>query len=68
MQNFQRDGMMQTMVPKGRANYEPNSLDHAGEDAGPRGSDQGFASIAQFAEPAQEKRRVRAETFADHFS
>ncbi len=24
--NFQRDGMMQTMVPKGRANYEPNSL------------------------------------------
>jgi catalase len=23
--NFQRDGMMQTKVPKGRANYEPNS-------------------------------------------
>ncbi len=25
--NFQRDGMMQTLVPTGRANYEPNSLD-----------------------------------------
>src|SRR3546814_3525029 len=29
--NFQRDGMMQTLVPTGRANYEPNSLVEAGE-------------------------------------
>ena len=29
-QNFQRDGMMQTQVFKGRANYEPNSLAEAG--------------------------------------
>jgi catalase len=28
--NFQRDGMMQMQVPKGRANYEPNSLNEAG--------------------------------------
>ena len=68
MHNFQRDGLMQVMVPKGRANYEPNSLDAAGEDAGPRAVDQGFASVARFAEPASEKRRVRAESFADHFS
>jgi catalase len=32
--NFQRDGMMQTQVFKGRANYEPNSLNMVGEEAG----------------------------------
>ncbi|WP_137111216.1 catalase [Rhodobacter sp. SY28-1] len=68
MHNFQRDGMMQTMVPQGRANYEPNSLSEAGEDGGPRASDQGFVSVARFEEPAAEKRRVRSESFADHFS
>ena len=68
MHNFQRDGMMQTMVPQGRANYEPNSLAEAGEDGGPRAADQGFVSVARFAEPAAEKRRVRADSFADHFS
>ena len=68
MHNFQRDGLMQTQVPKGRANYEPNGLDEVGEEAGPRASDQGFQSVARFAEPAEGKRRIRAETFADHFS
>ena len=68
MHNFQRDGMMQVAVPKGRANYEPNSLDVAGEDPGPRATDQGFRSVARFAEPTEAKQRVRAETFADHFS
>lgn len=68
MHNFQRDGLMQTHVPKGRANYEPNSLDVAGEDPGPRASDQGFVSVARFEEAATEKRRVRSESFADHFS
>lgn len=68
MHNFQRDGLMQTQVPKGRANYEPNGLDEVGEEAGPRASEQGFQSVARFAEPAEEKRRIRAETFADHFS
>ena len=29
MMNFQRDGQMQMNVPKGRANYEPNSLGYA---------------------------------------
>jgi catalase len=68
MHNFQRDGMMQTHVHIGRANYEPNSLAQAGEHGGPRASDQGFVSVARFDEPAAEKRRVRAESFADHFS
>ena len=68
MHNFQRDGMMQTMVPKGRANYEPNSLAQAGEDGGPRASDQGFTTLSQLADPAAGKQRLRAESFADHFS
>ncbi len=64
--NMTRDGMMQVHVPKGRATYEPNSLAEAGEDAGPRASARGFATAEQ---PAQgNKLRIRAETFADHFS
>jgi catalase len=68
--NFQRDGLMQTMVPKGRANYEPNSLAEFGEDGGPRESDQGFQTLARNDErnDASEKLRIRSETFADHYS
>jgi catalase len=70
-QNFQRDGMMQTLVPTGRANYEPNSLAEAGEDAGPRAvPDTGFTSFRgndERNDPSQ-KLRVRAEAFADHYS
>ncbi|WP_293884073.1 catalase [Sphingomonas sp.] len=69
--NFQRDGMMQTMVPKGRANYEPNSLGEAGEDGGPREAPQtGFTTVPTNDErndPTQ-KLRVRSELFADHYS
>lgn len=71
MHNFQRDGMMQMAVPKGRANYEPNSLDQAGEDPGPRASEQGFATVRSMTElgnTPDEKLRVRSETFADHYS
>ena len=68
--NFERDGLMQTMVPKGRANYEPNSLAENGEDGGPRESEQGFETLATNAENnnGNEKLRIRAETFADHYS
>ncbi|BBD03336.1 MULTISPECIES: catalase [Sphingobium] len=69
--NFQRDGKMQTMVPKGRANYEPNSLAAHGEEGGPRESpDVGFvtANAATGAEESGDKLRVRAEAFADHYS
>lgn len=66
-QNFQRDGQMQTIVPTGRANYEPNSLAEAGEEAGPRADAKG--GFTSFREPVEgEKVRLRAETFADHYS
>lgn len=66
-QNFQRDGHMQMAVPKGRANYEPNSLAQAGEDGGPREDPKGGFRTA--AVPVEgEKVRLRAETFADHYS
>lgn len=66
-QNLQRDGLMQTQVFTGRANYEPNSLADAGEDGGPREDPVGgFKSFAQSVEQA--KVRLRAETFADHYT
>ena len=69
--NFQRDGMMQTEVPKGRANYEPNSLDKAGEESGPRECPvTGFSSFRGRAEEEEQgdKLRIRPESFADHYS
>ena len=68
--NFQRDGMMQTQIPRGRANYEPNSLDKAGESMGPRASQAGFATYEDNAagNTPEEKVRVRPESFSDHFS
>jgi catalase len=66
-QNLQRDGHMQTQVPKGRANYEPNSLAAAGEEGGPREDPVG--GFKSFRQPLGEtKVRLRAETFADHYS
>ena len=69
--NFQRDGKMQTQVPKGRANYEPNSLAEHGEDGGPRESAaRGFATVNAATGPDEQgdKLRIRAELFADHYS
>ncbi|MCW1933672.1 catalase [Pararhodobacter zhoushanensis] len=61
--HFQQDGHMAMHNPKGRANYEPNSWAQGGPRADP---DAGFRSLA---EPmAGDKRRVRAEDFADHYS
>jgi catalase len=66
-QNFQRDGHMQMAVPKGRANYEPNSLAEAGEAGGPREDPKGGFRTAAI--PVEgEKVRLRAESFADHYS
>ncbi|TPN86542.1 catalase [Mesorhizobium sp. CU2] len=60
--HFQQDGHMAMRNPAGRANYEPNSW---GE--GPRESPKrGFRSFAD-AEEGQ-KVRLRAESFADHYS
>ncbi|WP_340644092.1 catalase [Phenylobacterium sp.] len=66
-QNFQRDGHMQTQVPVGRANYEPNSLADAGEPGGPREDPKGGFRTAAAADSGP-KARLRAETFADHYS
>jgi catalase len=61
--NFQRDGHMQMLVPKGRVNYEPNSLD----PAGPRETRaRGFTSFPS--EETGAKRRIRPESFADHYT
>jgi catalase len=44
--NFQRDGHMQTVVPTGRANYEPNSIGDNATEVGPRESPQhGFVTV-----------------------
>ncbi|WP_245951958.1 catalase [Mesorhizobium loti] len=60
--HFQQDGHMAMRSPVGRVNYQPNSF---GE--GPRESpERGFRS---FAEPEEgPKQRIRAESFADHYS
>ena len=71
MHNFQRDGMMQTQVPKGRANYEPNSLAEAGEAPGPRPREAGFVttpSMTELGNAPDEKLRIRSELFGDHYS
>ena len=69
--NFQRDGHMQMAVPKGRANYEPNSLAEHGEIGGPRECPMtGFATTTNPTGEQEEgeKLRVRPELFADHYS
>ncbi len=66
--NFQRDGHMQTEVPVGRANYEPNSLGHERGGAGPRESEQhGFRTLGATT-AASSKVRMRADRFGDHYS
>ncbi len=64
--NMQRDGHMQMQVPKGRVSYEPSSL----QGDTPRASlPQGFRHFAQVDDTSSGgKGRVRAESFADHYS
>jgi len=68
--NFQRDGMMQMLRPKGRANYEPNSLHEAGEITGPRECPEtGFVPFEDSERESDgSKLRIRPESFADHYS
>jgi catalase len=61
--NLQRDGKMQMMQPKGRVSYEPNSLSG---DAPREAPAVGFRSAR--ANESGEKGRIRAESFADHYS
>ncbi len=61
---LQQDGHMAMVNPKGRVNYEPNSW--SGEMSGPRETSGGFHSFQE--QDSGEKRRIRPETFADHYS
>lgn len=61
MFNFQQDGHMAMVNPKGRVNYEPNSW------SGPRENPKtGFVSFP--APMTGNKVRARSESFADHYS
>jgi len=60
--NHQRDGHMQMEQPIGRVNYEPNSLS---KDS-PRETPKGFRSAT--VNESGNKGRIRAESFADHYS
>ncbi len=66
--HFQQDGHMAMANPVGRANYEPNSwTEQADVDGGPREDPQrGFQSYVDAV--AGDTRRIRPESFADHFS
>jgi len=61
--NHQRDGHMQMQRPKGRVAYDPSSLQ---EDT-PRETPRGFRSHGTLADDGA-KGRIRAESFADHYS
>lgn len=61
--NLQRDGKMQMAQPKGRVNYEPNSLSQETPRETPS---LGFQSAA--VSESGDKGRIRAESFADHYS
>jgi catalase len=61
--NHQRDGHMQMAQPTGRVAYEPNSLSGNSPRETPT---KGFHSAA--VNETGEKGRIRAESFADHYS
>ncbi len=61
--NQQRDGHMQMQQPRGRVSYEPNSL---AADSPRESPDHGFRSAA--VTESGTKQRVRAESFADHYT
>lgn len=62
---FQQDGHMTIANRPGRVNYEPNSW--SGPDRGPREDpERGFTSFPT--EESGAKRRIRPDSFADHYS
>ena len=61
--NMQRDGHMQMLTAKGRANYEPNSIDPSGARESPS------VGLRTAPIPTEAtKVRLRPESFADHYS
>jgi catalase len=64
--HFQQDGHMAMTNPQGRVNYEPNSQDPPGPREDPVA---GFRTYPDgLGEEAGPKRRLRPESFADHYS
>src|SRR3954453_20039942 len=63
--NFQQDGHMAMRNPHSRANYEPNSW---GADIGGPREDPARGYRTYPSEDAGPKRRLRPESFADHYS
>jgi catalase len=61
--HFQQDGHMAMRNPAGRVNYEPNSWPNGGPRENPT---RGFRSFEGTADGT--KRRVRSESFNDHYS
>lgn len=61
--NFQRDGIHQMEIPKGRVSYEPNLLDKGSPRENPS---RGFTSVPDQIDG--QKLRMRPESFADHYS
>ena len=61
--NHQRDGHMQMAQPKGRVAYEPSSLLETAPRENPTAGFRSFAATESGA-----RGRIRAETFADHYS
>ncbi len=62
---FQQDGHMATVNPTTRANYEPNSW---GTEGGPREDPAAGFTTYPDGQEAGPRRRVRPESFADHYS
>ena len=61
--NLQRDGHMQMLGPKGRGNYEPNSIDPEGpRESAARGLHSAAIALGG------SKVRLRSESFKDHYS
>lgn len=60
--HFQQDGHMAMRNPVGHVNYQPNSFGEGHRESPQRG----FTSFADVEQGA--KRRLRAESFADHYS
>lgn len=65
--NHQRDAMHQTTIHKGRASYQPNSIDNDWPKEAPAAAQQGgFESYMQRIDGT--KIRQRSQSFHDHFS
>ncbi|MHA3734082.1 catalase HPII [Pseudomonas sp. Eth.TT006] len=65
--NGQRDAQHRTVIDKGRASYEPNSIDGGWpKETPPAAQDGGFESYPERIDA--HKIRQRSESFGDHFS